>query len=561
MSVPSWAMSARPERTDAAFLAMPSLRPAFRPTGGVPSRLIRIVCVLALTISSAATAFVPETRANAQVDARATNVVATTDLNLRAQPSTSSSILAVIPGGQSVTVTGSNQQNGFSPVLYSGLTGFAYADFLGTGTSGGGASSGASGGTSVLVSLNLRADASTSSQVVAVMPAGATVELLGTQRNGFVSVSYNGTEGWAFGQFLGSGGSAPSDGATDGGTTTGATGSAQTTTDLNLRSGAGTSFGVITVIPSGNQVQLLGSRQNNFAQLTYGGNQGWASLDFLTTGGGSTAPSAPADSGTENGAAGGATVNGSLNFRASASTSAQILTVLPDGAQIQVLGPRQSGFAQATYSGQQGWVFEDYITLGGTAPDPGTTPSPTTPAPSAPSTGTAPSGQVWATSSLNVRSGPGTTYSVLTVMPAGSSATATGQSQNGFWSLNYNGTVGWSSSSLLSTSDPGPADPVPTDPGSSNGSSSQDQIIQIIYDAADRYGQPRADMLRVARCESVLDPNAVNASGGSYGLFQFIPSTWATTPYASYDIFDPWASANAAGWMWQQGRRNEWVCQ
>ena len=48
---------------------------------------------------------------------------------------------------------------------------------------------------------------------------------------------------------------------------------------------------------------------------------------------------------------------------------------------------------------------------------------------------------------------------------------------------------------------------------------------------------------------------------GSYGLFQFIPSTWGTTPYANEAIFDAWASAHATGWMWSVGRRNHWVCQ
>lgn len=88
-----------------------------------------------------------------------------------------------------------------------------------------------------------------------------------------------------------------------------------------------------------------------------------------------------------------------------------------------------------------------------------------------------------------------------------------------------------------------------------------DGIIGIIYAAADAYGQPREDMLRVAKCESVLNPNAVNASSGASGLFQFMPSTWETTPYADQDIFDPVANANAAAWMWDNGRRNEWTCQ
>ncbi len=558
----SSAPTAHPPRADRAPLVTPVAVRTRSGVMGVRSRLVHLVCVLAITLSAGATAFVPETRANAQGsgDSR----VATTDLNLRAQPTTSSAVLMVIPSGRSVSVTGGNQ-NGFLPVSFSGVNGFAYADFLGSGsasgdTSGDGSSSGATGGTNVLVSLNLRTDASTSSQIIAVMPAGATVQLLGEQRNGFVRVTYNGTRGWAFGQFLGSGGAAPDDSGTDSGTSSGATGSAQSTSDLNLRSGAGTTFAVIGVIPAGGQVQLTGTRQNNFAQLTYNGTQGWASLDFLTTGGGTSSPTVPdeTDSGTENGASGSATVNGSLNLRASASTSAQIIDVMPGGARIQILGPRQNGFAQVTYNGSQGWAFEQFLTIGGAAPAPSASspPAPTTP----PSSGSAPSGPLWATVALNLRSGPGTTFSVLTVMPAGSSGTSTGQSQNGFWSLNYNGTNGWASSSLLSTDGGSAVDPPPTSPGNS-GSYTQDQIIDIIYAAADRYGQPRADMLRVARCESVLDPNAVNASGGSYGLFQFLPSTWATTPFAGDNIFDPYASANAAGWMWQQGRRNEWVCQ
>jgi soluble lytic murein transglycosylase-like protein len=105
-----------------------------------------------------------------------------------------------------------------------------------------------------------------------------------------------------------------------------------------------------------------------------------------------------------------------------------------------------------------------------------------------------------------------------------------------------------------------PNEPSAPDVDGTDGYSEQ-EIINIIYAAADRYGQPREDMLRVARCESVLDPNAVNSASNASGLFQFLPSTWASTPYADQNIFDPVASANAAGWMWDNGRRNEWVCQ
>ncbi len=86
-------------------------------------------------------------------------------------------------------------------------------------------------------------------------------------------------------------------------------------------------------------------------------------------------------------------------------------------------------------------------------------------------------------------------------------------------------------------------------------------IAQIISDAAARYGQDPQAMLRVATCESNLDPNAINGPGDTHGLFQFLPGTFAGTPYAGSSIYDPYANANAAAWMWSEGRRGEWVCQ
>ncbi len=101
---------------------------------------------------------------------------------------------------------------------------------------------------------------------------------------------------------------------------------------------------------------------------------------------------------------------------------------------------------------------------------------------------------------------------------------------------------------------PGNAAPVAAPVGGSN------DIIAIITAAARRYGQSPSAMIAVARCESTLNPRAVNRSSGASGLFQFLPSTWRTTPYAAQSIFDPVASANAAAWMWSVGRRREWVC-
>lgn len=90
---------------------------------------------------------------------------------------------------------------------------------------------------------------------------------------------------------------------------------------------------------------------------------------------------------------------------------------------------------------------------------------------------------------------------------------------------------------------------------------SEDEILRYIAEAATEYGQSEQAMVRVARCESTLNPCALNSDGPYYGLYQFLKSTWQSTPYGDRDIFDPQAQALAAGWMWQQGRKNEWVCK
>lgn len=64
-----------------------------------------------------------------------------------------------------------------------------------------------------------------------------------------------------------------------------------------------------------------------------------------------------------------------------------------------------------------------------------------------------------------------------------------------------------------------------------------------------------------ARCESgrSLYARAKNPTSTASGLMQFLDSTWASTPYAGFDVFDPYANALAGGWMHKVGRGGEWA--
>lgn len=61
------------------------------------------------------------------------------------------------------------------------------------------------------------------------------------------------------------------------------------------------------------------------------------------------------------------------------------------------------------------------------------------------------------------------------------------------------------------------------------------------------------EALVIINCESNGDPNAANPYSGASGLFQFLPSTWATTApnagYAGYSALDPEANTASAAWL------------
>jgi hypothetical protein len=79
------------------------------------------------------------------------------------------------------------------------------------------------------------------------------------------------------------------------------------------------------------------------------------------------------------------------------------------------------------------------------------------------------------------------------------------------------------------------------------------------------------EALLIIQCESLGDPEAVNAFSGASGLFQFIPSTWAVASVSAgvgdSSVFDPTANTTAAAWLFgyyeSRGRDGwtPWACR
>jgi len=700
-------------------------------------------------------------------------------LNLRSGPATSYGVVAIMPAGAAVELTG-EVANGFSRLTWNGNNGWAATEFLSTeggaveptpapeeatatatpvtptapnqeSPSIGDTPIGTATVSTVGVSLNMRSGPGTSFGVVRSLPSGAQVEVMGEAQNGFRPVRYQGNKGWASADFLrvGSGGTPVTPTATatataaptnpPGGGTIGdtVTGTASVTTvglSLNMRSGPGTSFGVIRGIPSGAQVEVMGAAQGGFLPVRYQGTKGWASADFLRVGSGGTpitptatatatpvtpTATATASATSDGNATGAGTVTaGRLNFRSGPGMSSSVIGVLVYGTRVEITGSAQNGFLPIRAQGTSGWAAQEYISTGSAATPTATatpvtptatpvTPIPTatpvtptpTPSPTIPPGGVSGTAVVSVTGTLNMRSGPGTEFPVIRGLSNGSQVDLLGAAQNGFRPIRYQGTDGWASEAYLEIGATNPNDPqvpaignaavgkatmnatvslrrgpatsfghiqtlnngwkveimgnpvngwtpirynaakgwVPSgnltsgwgyqivdqmitsrsqrlmsqpgggtlvfwvppgtlvditgpaqgvyvpaswsgyrgwldssslyqpetfvEPGPKN--TRDAQMISIIYQAADKWGQSRTDMLRVARCESFLDPNIVNPASGTSGLFQFRPSTFAFTPNGKRgeNIFDPWSNADAAGWMWANGMRHHWACQ
>lgn len=148
---------------------------------------------------------------------------------------------------------------------------------------------------------------------------------------------------------------------------------------LNLRSGPGTTYDVVAVMPNGAVVTISGAASDNWLPVTYTDKSGWADSAYLsqpqaaaatTPTPPATASSAPASpptgssSGTQT-----ATVlpTDGLNQRSSAGTSSTVLGVLPGGAAVTLLGSPVNGWVQVSYNGTSGWVDASYLAMGGTS--------------------------------------------------------------------------------------------------------------------------------------------------------------------------------------------------
>ena len=209
-------------------------------------------------------------------------------------------------------------------------------------------------GTVTADALNVRSGPSTSYGITTKLYKGDKVEILETSNGWHKIKAPNGKIGWVSGDYIK---------VSSGSTSQTSYKATVTATSLNVRSGAGTSYSVITKLSKGTVVDVIESASNGWKKIkTSGGTTGWASGDYLTTG---SAGNSSTDNSTSQ-TSYKATVNtDSLNMRKGAGTSYSVITKLSKGTVVDVLESASNGWKKIkTSNGTIGWVSGSYLANG-----------------------------------------------------------------------------------------------------------------------------------------------------------------------------------------------------
>ena len=233
-----------------------------------------------------------------------------------------------------------------------------------------------------------------------------------------------------------------------------------TTANVNMRTGAGTSYSIILTIPKGAQVAVV-SNASGWSRVTYNGKTGYVSSAYLSSTAVSapvvpptpiaTAPAAPSSTSVTK-------TTANLNMRKGAGTGYGIILTIPRDKAVTVVSSA-NGWTKVTYNGSTGYVSSSYLVT-----TQASTPAPVVPVtpevPSTPST----TSITKTTVNLNMRKGAGTGYGIILTIPKDKAVTVV-SSANGWTKVTYNGSTGYVSSSyLVTTQTSTPAPVVPTTP-------------------------------------------------------------------------------------------------
>ena len=247
---------------------------------------------------------------------------------LRTDPALDATTLGLVPANSRVTITGGGIA-GFFPVAVGDLSGWIFGDFL--------SPDGGEAGTVIATAtddINLRVAPAWDAAGVGVVAAGSLVLPTGRPENGFIPAQVDGVSGWLPAAYLAYGDAEQTRQST--------AFTAATVEPTNLRAGPNSDTDVLTEVPHGGVVELIGDSENGYLRVAYGGIDGWVwarCLEGYAT----------------------AVITSELQLRGTPNLDGAVLATMPTNAIVVLTGEEANGYVSVSYLGIGGWAYVGYL--------------------------------------------------------------------------------------------------------------------------------------------------------------------------------------------------------
>ena len=203
-------------------------------------------------------------------------------------------------------------------------------------------------------SITLRPKPDVNSGEITQIPLGSAVSYVGTAKNGFYQVIYNGNTGYALASYLSA--TKPSETTT---TTSGQIDTADYETyyvvncneSITLRPQPDVNSGEICQIPLGAAVSFISTASNGFYYISYNGNTGYSLASYLSSSSGNSSYSTCRV----------VNCNESITLRPQPDVDSGEICQIPLGATVSYVRTASNGFYEIYYMGNHGYSLANYL--------------------------------------------------------------------------------------------------------------------------------------------------------------------------------------------------------
>ena len=261
-----------------------------------------------------------------------------------------------------------------------------------------------------------------------------------------------------------------------------------TTVRVHFRTGAGTNYSSMGILDKGVKVSYI-SESGNWTKVEYDSKTGYICSDYLEKGESNATPTSTMYTTPEIG----------LNLRKGPGTSYSVIRTLSKGTAVTVHSS-SNGWSKISVNGVEGYVSTSFLS----STNPSTNSSTSNETTSTPTT----TMYVTPDAGLNLRKGPGTSYSVIKTLSKGTAVTVH-SSNNGLSNVSANGVEGYVSTSYLSSTKPSTSG---SSSSSSSNSSTSVSVDKVLDFAHQQLGKPYV--------WGAQGPNSFDCSGLIYYVYK-----------------------------------------